>query len=200
MKRPAMTHRLRAPSPALVISLIALFVALGGGAAMASGLISGNQIVNHSIPAKKLTAAAVKTLHGQTGPAGQPGPAGPGAIAINQEVPAGYGPLTPDPLSGVEIDYSCDPATPSIGLALNSRGDQVSYSGEYAVDGRITPVTEWDGVQVVNVNATKTLNLELFASGGDGSHMWRIDLAEVFTNSPTGVHGCYVWGLVTPST
>ena len=58
-------RRLRAPSPALVISLIALFVALAGGAAAATGLISGNQIANHSISAKKLTAAAIKGLHGQ---------------------------------------------------------------------------------------------------------------------------------------
>ena len=77
---------------------------LGGGAALASGLISGNQIVNHSIPAKKLTAAAIKTLHGQTGPAG------PGAIAINHVVAAGSGLLTPAPGSGVNIFYNCDPA------------------------------------------------------------------------------------------
>jgi hypothetical protein len=53
-----------------------LFVALGGGAAWASGLISGSQIKNHSIPAKKLTASAIKSLHGQRGPTGPPGPKG----------------------------------------------------------------------------------------------------------------------------
>src|SRR5215471_837274 len=39
--RVTMKRRLMAPSPALVISLIALFVALGGTTAYASGLISG---------------------------------------------------------------------------------------------------------------------------------------------------------------
>ena len=180
MKSPAMPRRLRAPSPALVISVIALSVALGGGAALASGLISGNQIVNHSIPAKKLTAAAIKTLHGQTGPAG------PGAIAINHVVAAGSGLLTPAPVSGVNIFYNCDPAKPSVGLALNSTGDQVFYSGEYAVDGAIT-------------SATPTVSLDLLASVDYGTHIWHIDLAEMFLNSPTGIHGCYVWGLVTPS-
>ena len=58
-------RRFRAPSPALVISLIALFVALGGTTAYASGLISGKQIADHSIPAKKLTAAAVYAVRGQ---------------------------------------------------------------------------------------------------------------------------------------
>jgi hypothetical protein len=63
--------------PATVIALLALFVALGGGAAVAaSGLISGKKIVNHSIPAKKLTAAAVKALHGLRGPVGPQGPKG----------------------------------------------------------------------------------------------------------------------------
>lgn len=49
--------------PATLIASLALFVALGGGAARASGLISGTKIVNHSISEKKLTAAAIKALH-----------------------------------------------------------------------------------------------------------------------------------------
>jgi hypothetical protein len=57
--------------PATIISAVALLVALGGGAAAyASGLISGSKIKNHSIPAKKLTASAIKSLHGARGPAG----------------------------------------------------------------------------------------------------------------------------------
>lgn len=63
--------------PATMIALLALFVALGGGAALAaSGLISGKKIVNHSIPEKKLTAAAVEALRGLQGPAGPRGPRG----------------------------------------------------------------------------------------------------------------------------
>ena len=57
--------------PATWIASMALFVALGGGAALASGLISGKKIVNHSIPAKKLIKSAVNALRGQRGPAGQ---------------------------------------------------------------------------------------------------------------------------------
>jgi hypothetical protein len=60
--------------PATVIATVALFVAVGGGtAAYASGLISGSQIKNHSIPAKKLTKSAVKSLRGQRGPQGPQG-------------------------------------------------------------------------------------------------------------------------------
>jgi hypothetical protein len=62
----------RTPSPALVVSAIALFAAFGG-TAYASGLISGSQIKNHSISAKKLTTSAVKSFHGRRGPTGPRG-------------------------------------------------------------------------------------------------------------------------------
>jgi len=56
--------------PATIIAALALFVAFGGGAAAyASGLISGSQIKNHSIPEKKLTKKAIKAL----GPSGSNG-------------------------------------------------------------------------------------------------------------------------------
>jgi hypothetical protein len=48
------------PSPALVVSLIALFVALGGGA-YAAKKIGSNQIKNNAISAKKLKNKAVTT-------------------------------------------------------------------------------------------------------------------------------------------
>lgn len=64
--------------PATVIATLALFVALGGGtAAYASGLISGSQIKNHSIPERKLTSGAIRALRGQRGPTGPTGPIGP---------------------------------------------------------------------------------------------------------------------------
>jgi hypothetical protein len=75
--------------PATVIAALALFVALGGGAAWASGLISGSRIKNHSIAEKKLSKEAIKALHGArgkrgatgatgpAGPTGAPGPTGP---------------------------------------------------------------------------------------------------------------------------
>lgn len=62
--------------PATIVAAFALFVALGGGAAWASGLINGSQIKNHSISAKKLTKSAVKSLHGAKGARGPAGPAG----------------------------------------------------------------------------------------------------------------------------
>jgi hypothetical protein len=55
----------RLKHPATFVAALALFVALGGGAAAyASGLISGSQIKNHSIAEKKLTKAAITDLLG----------------------------------------------------------------------------------------------------------------------------------------
>jgi hypothetical protein len=63
--------------PATIIAAAALFIAMGGSAAAyASGLISGSQIKNHSIPAKKLTKSAIRSLHGMRGPTGPMGPPG----------------------------------------------------------------------------------------------------------------------------
>jgi hypothetical protein len=48
--------------PATFLAALALFVALGSGAATASGLISGRQLVDHSVPESKLTYRAVAAL------------------------------------------------------------------------------------------------------------------------------------------
>jgi hypothetical protein len=61
--------------PATIIAALALFVALGGGA-WAGALISGSKIKNHSIPARKLTKSAIRSLRGKRGPAGLRGPKG----------------------------------------------------------------------------------------------------------------------------
>ncbi|MDX6480662.1 MAG: hypothetical protein QOG85_1172 [Gaiellaceae bacterium] len=67
-------------SPTTIIALLALFVALGGGAAVAGVVISGSSIKNHSVPLRKLTYRAIHRLHGARGPAGAPGaPGAPGA-------------------------------------------------------------------------------------------------------------------------
>jgi hypothetical protein len=67
----------RLTHPATVVAAIALFVALGGTAAWASGLISGSRIKNRSIAESKLTKKAVTALHGLRGPKGATGAIGP---------------------------------------------------------------------------------------------------------------------------
>ena len=67
-------------SPALVISLIALFVALGGTTYAATGLpknsVGTAQIKNGAITKTKIAKGTVSALHGQQGPAGPEGDQG----------------------------------------------------------------------------------------------------------------------------
>lgn len=80
-------HRIfsRRPSPAIVISLIALFVALGGTSFAAVTLVGKNsvgspQVINGSLQTVDLSKKAKNALKGNRGakgPAGAAGPAGP---------------------------------------------------------------------------------------------------------------------------
>jgi hypothetical protein len=89
--------RLRRPSPALVIALLALFVALGGpaqakrligGKDIKRGAVRSKQIRNHGVALRDLTRGAVRSLQrtpdGSVGAAQlQPGAVTAGALAAN---------------------------------------------------------------------------------------------------------------------
>jgi hypothetical protein len=206
-----MKRRLRAPSPALVISLIALFVALGGAAAAASGLISGNQIVNHSIAAKKLTAAAVKTLHGHRGPAGPQGVQGatglqgPGAISFAKyQVAATNGfEAVGDLVGGITVFYDCEPAIPTIEFRVHAADTtgltNLVFSGESAADGALKSVQQSGESGFTTFTATSTLNLDgIVWTGTDsqsGGTVTRIDVG----GRVNGTTSCDVWGQLTSS-
>jgi hypothetical protein len=97
--------------PATVIAALALFVALSGGAVAAVAVvINGSQIKNHSIAAKKLTAGAINSLHGQRGlqgirgpqgVQGVQGPQGPGATLLSYDAAAVLGTPAPTPLGTI---------------------------------------------------------------------------------------------------
>jgi hypothetical protein len=90
-----MRHRVHRPSPALIVALIALFVALGGtGYAAATGSIDGREIKNSSIQSKDIKNSSVtgsdvknKSLTpgdfsgSVTGPAGAQGARGPAGLS-----------------------------------------------------------------------------------------------------------------------
>jgi hypothetical protein len=190
-----MKRWLRAPSPAFVISLIALFVALGGTTAYASGLISGRQIVNHSIPANKLTAAAVNALQGRRGPSG------PGAIEV-----ASSGDTRANSVRhllatthGIAVSYACDGDSDQIRIFLNRNhqpGHTADITGFYAQDGVVKSVIH-QGVKHDGL-AGGTLNLSVTVWGYDGG-ISRIDLSGEFGRDEVGGESCAVSGLITPS-
>ena len=183
-------RRLRAPSPALVISLIALFVALGGTTAYASGLISGRQIVDHSIPARKLTIGAVYALRGQPGTR---------SFAVNAPADSVVHRLTTT--HWVDVSYKCDRDSEQIHFYLTSHeGDHgVSVSGDYAPDGVLKSITTGSPLRD-QFSGHATLNLDVIASAPyRGGRFSRIDLAGSIWEGDTGDF-CAISGLITPST
>jgi hypothetical protein len=78
--------RIKQFRPATLIAMLALFVAIGGTATAASGLINGKKLVNNSVAGKKLknktvtkkklAPATIKALKGKKGPQGPKGDKG----------------------------------------------------------------------------------------------------------------------------
>lgn len=67
-------------APAMIVAIVAVVLALTGGAFAAKKVINGSQIKKNSIAASKLTTNAKKQLKGQRGPKGAKGAKGsPGA-------------------------------------------------------------------------------------------------------------------------
>jgi len=73
--------RIRRPSPAMCVALIALFVALGGTGYAAFSLprdsVGTAQLKNGAVTKKKISARTRRALRGQRGPQGPAGPVGP---------------------------------------------------------------------------------------------------------------------------
>lgn len=143
--------------PATLIAALALFVALGGGAAAyASGLINGSQIKNHSIAAKKLTKKAMKQLKGNRGPAGPPGPTGAAGVAGATGPPGPQGPQGPGGKI-VTFDANATSTTPTASALGTFLGDTLSAACKSDGAGGAT--------LVVNLNTS------------DGS--WNVDYSDV---------------------
>jgi hypothetical protein len=108
-------RRLRAPSPAMLVALTALFVALGGTGYAATRLlprnsvgehqlrnsaVTGHKIRPHTIHLSDIATSTRNSLRGQTGPqgaqggqgpAGPQGPPGPGAGIFHAAINSGGG-------------------------------------------------------------------------------------------------------------
>jgi hypothetical protein len=120
------------PSPALVLSLVALFVALGGTSYAAFALpknsVGSAQIINRSVRTADLSRAAVAALRGDRGPGGAAGPQGPAG---------------PQGAAGTARAYAeVDPTTPSLVTARTKNFSAVTLKddGEYC----LTPATGID--------------------------------------------------------
>ncbi len=201
---------MKRPSPALVVALVALFVGLGGGAAWAGGLIPGTQIADHSIPAKKLTRAAAKALHGargQSGPqgpegatgpqgpkgdTGAAGPAGPGAISVSRSgVPTGTATYLLATVHGLNVEFWCTATQVALELEGHEAGDMVFVSGDEASDGTLTSLQQAN--LHIFADGKSTANLDVIAWVASSGVLSRIDLGGYHSST-----GCNSWGVVTP--
>lgn len=203
---------MRRPSPAFVVAALALFLALGGGAALAGGLISGRQIVNHSIPERKLTGSAIKALHGARGPAGPQGlrgatgpqgppgdpgatgPQGPGAISILKGPIQADGVFTVHVLKtvdDVDVDYVCGASFVAVGIEPHLNMDTVFASGDAADDGHLASVQSAGGE--IFGSGSSTANLDVIGWAGSNGTLSRFDLGGFSDGS-----ACNIWGVITP--
>lgn len=119
-------HKVRKPSPSMVVSLIALFVALSGSA-VAATLVTSRQIKNGTIQLKDISASARKALRGKTGPKGDTGATGlTGATGASGA-------------AGTAVGYATVAGDGSVSLALNVATANVtkpaSSTGFYCFSG-----------------------------------------------------------------
>jgi Collagen triple helix repeat (20 copies) len=68
-------HRLK-QTPAMIVAIVAVVLALTGGAYAANSMINGSQIKNGTIASSKLTSSAKKELKGKSGATGATGATG----------------------------------------------------------------------------------------------------------------------------
>jgi hypothetical protein len=128
--------------PATFLAALALFIALGSGAAVAGGLISGRQLVNHSVPESKLTRGAIAALRGHKV---LPPTAAPGAASL-PSLQTSTGANTADPVaqgSGL-VAWTVDPALMATKIVDSSgsihgasiwldQGDTINWLAELVV-------------------------------------------------------------------
>jgi len=166
-------RRLRAPSPTFVVSVIALFVALGGTSLAAANLINGKLIKANSIPKNRLTKRAIQSLHGARGAQGPQGPKGAtglqgpqGAQGI-QGIPglAGYQIVRVDgSMAATDVGGSgtatCPTGKNAIGGGAYDFNERLTIEQSYpSADGKSWNAT-WAGVNGEQAGATSQITVE----------------------------------------
>jgi collagen triple helix repeat protein len=94
---------MRKPSPAMVVALVALFVALGGTATAATLLVTSQQIKDRTIQVRDISPQALRALRGRQGPVGAEGPPGPAGPQGPQGNQGPVGPAGPAGRSATDV-------------------------------------------------------------------------------------------------
>jgi hypothetical protein len=139
------------PSPALVVALIALFVALGGTAVAAGPIVKRALLADNAMKLQGKPLAAVVQQAAAEG-AKLPGPASTAAGLVSTKSTSAS--LTPD--GEGEYAASCDAGQKVISGGYSTSGPVISF------DSRPTSDTTWT-VYLANLSQANASNISVYA-------------------------------------
>jgi hypothetical protein len=152
---------------ALIAAAVSAIVASGSTVA-ATRFINGALIQNHSIPAMKLTPAAIASLRGTQGPRGETGATGPAGSGVSFTLARG---------PNVDVPPSSTDAGESRALCP---------AGSYPVGGGFVVTNGFDAYPVVVADTFDTAD-------GKAADGWDVDLGNLTALGATGVLTFHAW-------
>jgi hypothetical protein len=151
------------PPAAMVVAVVALFVALGGSATAAfvvtgqtikDGTVTGADLKNRTLAKKKLSKRALLALRGQTGPPGAQGAPGPQGPKGDQGMEGDTGPRGPS-LTRV-FQRESGPLTVASSTAFTTVATATGLQGKNAITAKVS----------LNANGNAMTSCRLVAPGG----------------------------------
>ena len=167
----------RRPSPALVVAIVALFVAFSGTATAAlvmtgkdikDGTITGKDVKNRSLGTRELSKKAISSLKrhaqgGEQGAAGPAGPAGPSKAYVDN-LP---GPITDQLTRIMEVTVEPGSYTAQANLEVHATGATGQIECRLRALGGTPTLLGFSGVQfIADVPAAGQIDSRFISLGG----------------------------------
>jgi hypothetical protein len=181
----------RRPSAAMLVAIVALLLALSGsataalvvtGSSIKDGTITGQDMRNRTLGARKLTRKAISSLSGKQGPRGAQGPQGPQGVQGAQGVPGPQGatgpsktfvdnepgPITNQETRVLEVEIEPGSYTAQVNLELHPTGAQGQGYCKFRAPAGSSPVLlGFTGQQYLgNVAASGQIDSRFISYGG----------------------------------
>ncbi len=153
-----------------IITAVILAAIISGSAGAASLLIDGKKLKNHSVSATKLTASAVRSLHGQRGEQGIPGEQGIQGEQGPQGTPGAQGVPGPPGLSGYVSGVGGTNATAAVAAGAQGTAVNLCPTGTQPLGGGFFPLTGGD-------SALRTVSEAFFVDDATGTPGFVVTMA-----------------------